>query len=88
MPSGMLHIPITRPAPFPHTDALFPTLPPRTAHCRADDAAPPARRSARARPGRPPRPAPPSLPTVAEDEEEQEAEEGDTEPGEARKGLR
>jgi len=42
-----------------------------------DEAPPPARRSARARPGRPPRPAPPSLPTVAEDEEEQ-GEEGDS----------
>jgi hypothetical protein len=47
-----------------------------------DEAPPPARRSARARPGRPPRPAPPSLPTVAEDEEEH-CEEGDSaaEPG-------
>ena len=47
-----------------------------------DEAPPPARRSARARPGRPPRPAPPSLPTVAEDEEEQ-GEEADSaaEPG-------
>ena len=87
--SGNLHVSITTPAPLPHTDALSPNLPPRTAHCRADDAAaaPPARRSARARPGRPPRPAPPSLPTVAENEEEQEAEEGDTEPGEARTDL-
>ncbi len=53
-----------------------------------DEAPPPARRSARARPGRPPRPAPPSLPTVAEDEEEQ-GEEGDSaaEPGQDCAGI-
>ena len=51
-------------------------------HAEETAAAPPARRSARARPGRAPRPAPPSLPTVTEDEEMQEAEEdSNAEPG-------
>lgn len=51
-------------------------------HADEAAAAPPARRSARARPGRPPCPAPPSLPTVTEDEEMQEAEEdSNAEPG-------